>query len=131
VPDNGTWSGTVIHTENLGADSYVYLEMGTEEPVVVRLEGANSYKSGDTVHISPMADKIHRFDAAGKPIRGHQAHGGLKGRRRYQQLRHCPAKAVNPTCTETGRFPPCCAGMTQKLQQRMAGTGSPCQAVFQ
>ncbi|WP_240230243.1 ABC transporter ATP-binding protein [Devosia lacusdianchii] len=68
VPDNGTWSGTVIHTENLGADSYVYLEMGTEEPVVVRLEGANSYKSGDTVHISPMADKIHRFDAAGKPI---------------------------------------------------------------
>jgi multiple sugar transport system ATP-binding protein len=69
VPDNGTWSGTVIHTENLGADSYVYLEMGTEEPVVVRLDGANSYKSGDTVHISPMADKIHRFDGAGKPIR--------------------------------------------------------------
>jgi multiple sugar transport system ATP-binding protein len=68
VPDSGTWSGTVIHTENLGADSYVYLEMGTEEPVVVRLDGANSYKSGDTVHISPMADKVHRFDAAGKPI---------------------------------------------------------------
>jgi multiple sugar transport system ATP-binding protein len=69
VPDNGTWSGTVIHTENLGADSYVYLEMGTEEPVVVRLDGANSYKSGDTVHISPMADKVHRFDGAGKPVR--------------------------------------------------------------
>ena len=68
VPSGGTWSGTVIHTENLGADSYVYLEMGTEEPVVVRLEGANSYKSGDTVHISPMDGKIHRFDGAGKPI---------------------------------------------------------------
>jgi multiple sugar transport system ATP-binding protein len=69
VPGNGTWTGTVIHTENLGADSYVYLEMGTEEPVVVRLDGANAYKSGDTVHVSPMQDKIHRFDAAGKPIR--------------------------------------------------------------
>jgi multiple sugar transport system ATP-binding protein len=69
VPGNGTWTGTVIHTENLGADSYVYLEMGTEEPVVVRLDGANNYKSGDTVHIAPMPDKIHRFDAAGKPIR--------------------------------------------------------------
>ncbi len=69
VPGNGTWTGTVIHTENLGADSYVYLEMGTEEPVVVRLDGANAYKSGDTVHIAPMEDKIHRFDAAGKPIR--------------------------------------------------------------
>ena len=69
TPDNGLWNGTVIHTENLGADSYVYLEMGTEEPVVVRLDGANSYKSGDVVHISPMEDKVHRFDAAGKPIR--------------------------------------------------------------
>ena len=68
VPDNGTWSGTVIHTENLGADSYVYLEMGTEEPVVVRLDGATTYKSGDVVHVTPMADRIHRFDAAGKPI---------------------------------------------------------------
>jgi multiple sugar transport system ATP-binding protein len=42
--------------------------MGTEEPVVVRLDGANNYHSGDTVHITPMADKIHRFDAAGKPV---------------------------------------------------------------
>jgi multiple sugar transport system ATP-binding protein len=68
VPENGVWSGTVIHTENLGADSYVYLEMGTEEPVVVRLDGANTYKSGDVVQISPMQDRIHRFNAAGKPI---------------------------------------------------------------
>ncbi|MBU1336260.1 MAG: ABC transporter ATP-binding protein [Alphaproteobacteria bacterium] len=69
TPDNGLWNGTVIHTENLGADSYVYLEMGTEEPVVVRLDGSNNYKSGEVVHISPMEDKIHRFDAAGKPVR--------------------------------------------------------------
>lgn len=68
VPDNGVWSGTVIHTENLGADSYVYLEMGTEEPVVVRLDGANTYKSGDVVQISPMQDRVHRFNAAGRPI---------------------------------------------------------------
>jgi multiple sugar transport system ATP-binding protein len=68
VPEGGKWSGTVIHTENLGADSYVYLEMGTEEPVVVRLDGANTYKSGDIVHINPMEDKIHRFNAQGKPV---------------------------------------------------------------
>ena len=68
VPENGVWSGTVIHTENLGADSYVYLEMGTEEPVVVRLDGVNTYRSGDVVQISPMPDKIHRFNAAGKPV---------------------------------------------------------------
>ncbi|HTM76147.1 MAG TPA: ATP-binding cassette domain-containing protein, partial [Devosia sp.] len=68
-PSDGLWSGTVIHTEHLGADSYVYLEMGTEEPVVVRLDGTNSYKSGDVVQVTPMDDKIHRFDTAGKPIR--------------------------------------------------------------
>lgn len=67
VPHNGTWSGTVVHSENLGADSYVYLEMGTEEPVVVRLDGETQYKSGETVHISPIAGRIHRFDADGKP----------------------------------------------------------------
>ncbi len=69
VQTGGTWTGTVIHTENLGADSYVYLEMGTEEPVVVRLDGTNRFKSGDVVHITPMADKVHCFDAAGKPVR--------------------------------------------------------------
>ena len=69
VRPDGIWQGTVIHTENLGADAYVYLEMGTEEPVVVRLEGAAQYNSGETLRVSPMEDKIHRFDAAGKPIR--------------------------------------------------------------
>ena len=69
VRPDGIWEGTVIHTENLGADAYVYLEMGAEEPVVVRLEGAASYHSGDTLRVSPIEDKIHRFDAGGKPIR--------------------------------------------------------------
>ena len=69
VKPDGKWEGTVIHTENLGADTYVYLEMGQEEPVVVRLEGAASYHSGTTLRVSPIEEKIHRFDEAGKPIR--------------------------------------------------------------
>ncbi len=69
IRPDGIWEGSVIHTENLGADTYVYLEMGTEEPVVVRLEGAAQYSSGDVLRVSPMDEKIHRFDGAGKPIR--------------------------------------------------------------
>ncbi|MFD1255060.1 MULTISPECIES: ABC transporter ATP-binding protein [Devosia] len=69
IKPDGIWEGTVIHTENLGADAYVYLEMGTEEPVVVRLEGTAQHHSGDRVRVSPLEDKIHRFDEAGKPIR--------------------------------------------------------------
>jgi multiple sugar transport system ATP-binding protein len=69
ITPDGIWEGTVIHTENLGADTYVYLEMGQEEPVVVRLEGAQTHASGEKLRVSPVADKIHRFDEAGKPIR--------------------------------------------------------------
>ena len=64
----GKWNGKVIHTEELGADTYIYLEMGTEEPVVVRMDGPNTYKSGDVVHISPQEDKVHRFNDAGRPV---------------------------------------------------------------
>jgi len=67
--EEGIWEGKVIHTENLGADSYVYLDMEQEEPVVVRLEGASSYDSGMTVRVSPLEERILRFDGAGKPIR--------------------------------------------------------------
>ncbi|MFC3703490.1 ABC transporter ATP-binding protein [Devosia honganensis] len=69
IKPDGIWEGTVIHEENLGADTYVYLEMGAEEPVVVRLEGAQQHDSGDTLRVSPHEDKIHRFDGAGKPLR--------------------------------------------------------------
>ncbi|MBN9332825.1 ABC transporter ATP-binding protein [Devosia sp.] len=69
IKNDGLWEGTVIHTENLGADSYVYLDMGQEEPVVVRLDGAVTYQSGTVLKVSPQDERIHRFDAAGKPIR--------------------------------------------------------------
>jgi len=67
VPDNGVWTGTVIHSENLGADAYVYLDIGNDAPVAVRLNGVNQYRSGDTVHINPMPDKVHRFNSLGQP----------------------------------------------------------------
>jgi multiple sugar transport system ATP-binding protein len=69
VAPDGPWRGTVIHSEVLGADTYVYLEMGMAEPVVLRLDGEAGYHSGDAVSVAPMADQVHRFDAANRPIR--------------------------------------------------------------
>ncbi|MBJ3783292.1 ABC transporter ATP-binding protein [Devosia sediminis] len=69
IRPDGIWEGTVIHTENLGADTYVYLEMGQEEPVVVRIEGAAEYASGTVLRVSPIEAKVHRFNEAGKPVR--------------------------------------------------------------
>jgi multiple sugar transport system ATP-binding protein len=69
VREDGIWEGTVIHTENLGADTYVYLEMGQEEPVVVRIDGAAEYQSGTVMRVGPVEGKVHRFNEAGRPIR--------------------------------------------------------------
>ena len=64
------WQGKVIHTENLGADSYVFVDVGTgsAEPVIVRQNGTVRLANGSPVSVTPQADMVHRFDAAGKPI---------------------------------------------------------------
>jgi len=66
---DGAWKGKVVHSENLGSDTYVYVDIGSEEPIIVREEGTSTHKPDDLLSILPMADKIHRFDKAGKPIR--------------------------------------------------------------
>ncbi|MDO8360522.1 MAG: ABC transporter ATP-binding protein, partial [Devosia sp.] len=47
VPKDGTWNGKVIYSENLGSDSYIYVDVGSSEPIVVRQPGKASYHSGD------------------------------------------------------------------------------------
>jgi multiple sugar transport system ATP-binding protein len=69
VAPDGIWEGKVIHTENLGADSYVYLDMGEAEPIVVRVDGASVRNSGAMIRVSPQPDRLYRFNEAGKPIR--------------------------------------------------------------
>ena len=66
--DGARWQGTLVHAENLGADTFLYLDMGTGEPIAVRLADQNRYRPGDTVHVAPMDGKIHRFDATGRPV---------------------------------------------------------------
>jgi multiple sugar transport system ATP-binding protein len=68
VPSSGTWSGEVVHSEMLGSDSYVYLEIGADEPLVVREEGVSNHKPGETLYVTPVDDNIHRFDEKGVAI---------------------------------------------------------------
>ena len=70
VESNGIWSGTVVHTENLGADSYVYINIDSEEPVTVRVNGTVHFSPGAHLSISPLENAIHRFNAEGKPVAG-------------------------------------------------------------
>jgi multiple sugar transport system ATP-binding protein len=69
-PSDGVWTGTVIHSENLGSDSYAYLDIGGGgEPVVVREDGGKRHQTGEVVHVAPMDGRLHRFDNVGKPLR--------------------------------------------------------------
>jgi multiple sugar transport system ATP-binding protein len=64
-----TWKGEVVHAENLGSDNYLFVDIGAEEPVLVRQEGKTSIPWGATIGIRPLEENLHRFDAKGVPMR--------------------------------------------------------------
>jgi multiple sugar transport system ATP-binding protein len=68
ITKDGTWNGKVVYSENLGSDSYIYVDIGSEQPIIVRQEGKSSYHSGDALSFSPKGEMFHRFDEAGKPL---------------------------------------------------------------
>ena len=68
VPANGVWSGTVVHTENLGSDSFVYVDIGEDEPVVVRVNGTAHFAPDSTLQFSPINNQVYRFGTDGKPL---------------------------------------------------------------
>ncbi len=65
---NPVWKGTVVHTENLGSDNYLFVDIGSEEPVIVRREGKENMELGTQIGLRPQPQNLHRFDTNGKPI---------------------------------------------------------------
>ena len=68
ITPSGAWSGKVVYSENLGSDSYVYVDIGGEDPVIVRQQGKATYHAGDQLSFSPRGELFHRFDESGKPL---------------------------------------------------------------
>ena len=69
IAENGMWQGEVIHAEDLGSDNYLFVEIGSDEPLIVRQSGKLKLALGAKIGLSPMASQAHKFDANGKPIR--------------------------------------------------------------
>ena len=69
VVDNGPWSGEVLHVEDLGSDHFLFVEIGSDEPVIVRRPGKATIAVGTKVSLAPQAGHLYRFDADGKPVR--------------------------------------------------------------
>jgi len=65
----GPWTGTVGVSEHLGSDTYFHVHMdGRGAPITVRAAGEVALRHGDTIHLTPDEDRIHRFDANGLRI---------------------------------------------------------------
>jgi len=67
---DGAWKGKVVHSESLGSDSYVYVDIGVGgDPIIVRQEGTHLHQPDAAISIAPIPGKIYRFDKAGKPVK--------------------------------------------------------------
>ena len=63
--DSGTWEGTVVVSEHLGSDTFLYVDLKDHGTVTVRGNGEVSLHHGDRVFITPDMEKLHRFDDKG------------------------------------------------------------------
>jgi multiple sugar transport system ATP-binding protein len=65
-PTEGEWRGTVGVSEHLGSDTFLHVhDTGLAETVTVRAGGEVGLRHGDTVHLTPDLDKLHRFGGDG------------------------------------------------------------------
>ncbi|MGH1576210.1 ABC transporter ATP-binding protein [Planktotalea sp.] len=65
----GTWKGRVGVAEHLGSDTFIHVhDTGLMDMMTVRISGDIEAKHGDTIYLTPEADKMHRFDAQGLRI---------------------------------------------------------------
>ncbi|WP_342077262.1 ABC transporter ATP-binding protein [Yoonia sp. SS1-5] len=69
VVSGGEWQGTVGVAEHLGSDTFFHIHnTGLAETLTVRAIGDVSLKHGDTIHLTPRTEEIHKFDASGLRI---------------------------------------------------------------
>ena len=63
-----TWEGKVTLVERLGHDTILYVRVPDAGVLTVSLDGQHDQNVGDTVHLRPKPEFIHKFDDQGKPI---------------------------------------------------------------
>ena len=68
-PKSGSWKGTVVHAEHLGADTNLYLDCEKAGLITVRIFGVYDAEPGATLYATPEPGKTYRFGADGKTIK--------------------------------------------------------------
>jgi multiple sugar transport system ATP-binding protein len=67
-PDSGAWKGTVGIAEHLGSDTFIHIRTDSIGQLTARTNGDVALKHGDTIYLTPEADKIHRFGEQGQAL---------------------------------------------------------------
>ena len=67
VGDSGPWSGRVHVVEQLGNETIAYVQSNVGD-LVVRQPGSHGVKAGETIHLSPRHEALHRFGSDGRRI---------------------------------------------------------------
>ncbi|WP_413989244.1 ABC transporter ATP-binding protein [Labrys okinawensis] len=68
-PTQGTWKGKITIAEHLGSDTFFHIDLDDGTRITARAPGEFSLGAGDTIHLTPQADRLHRFDDKGLAIR--------------------------------------------------------------
>ncbi|BCG98741.1 ABC transporter ATP-binding protein [Mesorhizobium loti] len=68
-PKSGSWKGTVVHAEHLGADTNLYLDCEKAGLITVRIFGVYDAEPGATLYATPDPARTYRFGADGKTIK--------------------------------------------------------------
>jgi multiple sugar transport system ATP-binding protein len=66
--ESGEWRGKVTVSEHLGSDTFLHVQVDGIGLITVRADGEFPVKHGDTVFMTPDANRIHRFDDKGQAI---------------------------------------------------------------
>ncbi|MGB5862947.1 MAG: ABC transporter ATP-binding protein [Sulfitobacter sp.] len=66
---DGIWKGRVGVAEHLGSDTFFHIhDTGLADMITVRAAGEVSFNTGDTIHLTPRVEQMHRFDGQGLRI---------------------------------------------------------------
>ena len=66
---SGMWTGTVGVSEHLGSDTFFHVSVkDLSRPLTVRAGGEVDLHYGDTIHLTPKLNHLHRFDDRGLRI---------------------------------------------------------------
>ncbi|SFG62979.1 multiple sugar transport system ATP-binding protein [Palleronia marisminoris] len=75
APGQGTLTGEVLVAERLGGETFLHVDLGDAEPLVVKADGGVTQKPGETVGLRFPPAALHLFGSEGQAFEHRERHG--------------------------------------------------------